>query len=104
MKALPWQGLHSIPQHKIPPFDLASTPLPQQVPSSTSSEDPSVTKSVEEMMASAGYDEHSHPRLGYDQGKDLMTYPRAKSTVAYNKQCLDGSFKIPKKRKREGEK
>lgn len=55
------------------------------------------------MISTAGEDEHGHPRLGYDRGQDIMTYPRAKSTVAYNNHRLDGSKKVPKKRKRDGE-
>ena len=80
----------------MPSYPAAERPL-------TSPEDQVVDSQVQGMIATAGEDENGHPRLAYERGRDLLTYPRAQSKVSYNNHRLDGSRRTAKKRRREGE-
>ena len=94
--SLPWGGPDSINLEALPSFSLKTYEAPPVDPSPDQLQ-------VDEMIATAGEDERGHPRLCFERGKDLMHYPRAISTVAYDGNLLDGSMRQPKKRNRDRE-
>lgn len=89
--SLPWNGIRDR-EGMAPPFDLEANHVESPI-----QEQP---REIQEMMAGVGEDQHGHPRLNYQNGRDMLQYPRAVSFVSYNDVKLDGSKRQPKKRTR----
>lgn len=80
--AYPWDGLGDLAAEDAPSFYVPAFP---DAPTFVGDEE------VEDLMRVAGEDKEGRPRLYFDKGMDMLTYPRGRSKTTYSGFHLDGT-------------
>lgn len=88
----PWGGLVDVEEDHRPPFVIPEFPAGTD----------GGRGQVGDLMMTAGEDEQGRPRLYFERGMDLLSYPRAPSRASFGKFLLDGSSR-PKRHLTDGE-